>query len=122
MPFADNCPNESCPPDDVEPVNGVIVRFVKNDPPTHEDFMTWADKGLEAEDPCDGCSVSVLRSLKDVAEAIKASPWFRKRKVAVAELSHEHGVIKQTGPSKHHHSLWVERSHIASLHSRFRVK
>ncbi|MRG97537.1 hypothetical protein [Polyangium spumosum] len=120
MKFAENCP-KSCPPDDVEEVTGEVFRFVRNDPPTSEDMKTYADEGKPGSDACGACALSVLRSLEDVELARKAMPWFKRRLVARALLLGAHGVIKQTGPHKHHYSYWVEATYAASIHEQFTV-
>ncbi|MGH7269899.1 MAG: hypothetical protein ACREJ3_05660 [Polyangiaceae bacterium] len=121
MPFAGNCPKKDCPPQDAEKVNGDVIRFVRNDPPTAADTRTYADDGKTGDDACAACALSVLRRLEDVPVARKAMPWFKKRLVAKATLSPAHGLIKQTGANKWHFSFWVEAGHLATIHKSFAV-
>lgn len=121
MPFAANCPEESCPPADADPVNGDVIRFVRNDPPTAKDMETYADQGKPGSDACSACALSVLCRIEDVQAARKAMPWFKKQRVARATLSATYGRIKQTGPQKHHYSFWVEAAHGPSIHTKFTV-
>lgn len=82
-----------CPPTSAEDAHGEVFRFVRNEPPVAEDFVSVFIGGTlrDLDSKCQGCGLSVLRTEQDVKEARRLSPWFKKRKVAKARLSPEWG-------------------------------
>jgi hypothetical protein len=56
--------------------------------------------------------------MEDAAEKLRL---FRGRYIGIAQatLKRHHGVIKQTGKDKTHHSLWLRKAHLASCTTLF---
>jgi len=102
---------EKCPPDDAKSVSGVVYRFTNRTNPKHRDFLSyyelkpgedWGKKGCQAR------GLSVFTSEEDCKIAISLVPALKKKKLCVAELASESGVIAHT-PSKNnnnHMTLW----------------
>jgi hypothetical protein len=84
-------------------------------------MRTYADEDKPADDACQRCALSVLVRPEDVPVARKAMPWFKRRKVAMAHLMPEHGMVCQTGAHRWHFSLWVRVGHGSTIHERFEV-
>ena len=122
MQFSEKLPLH-CPPEDASSAVGRIYRFVRQDPPSRKDMQSWEEEGRNSGqgDPCQRCALSILVDEGDIASARAAVPVFRKRKVAVATMLAAHGCIKQTGNSAWHHSLWLERSIVETVHTMFQV-
>lgn len=102
---------EKCPPDNAEDVSGVVYRFTNRTNPKHKDFLSYYElKPTEnwGEKACQARGLSVYTSEEDCKTALAAMPALRKKRLCVAELSSEAGVIAHT-PSKNHHNhktLW----------------
>jgi len=102
---------EKCPPDDAENVSGVVYRFTNRTNPKHRDFLSYyelkpaKDWGKKA---CQARGLSVYTSEEDCKTAISLVPALKKKKLCIAELGSESGVIAPT-PSKNnynHKTLW----------------
>lgn len=102
---------EKCPPDDAENILGVVYRFTNRTNPKHKDFLSYyelkpsEDWGKKA---CQARGLSVYTSEEDCKAAISMVPALKKKKLCVAELGSETGVIAPT-PSKNsynHKTLW----------------
>jgi len=110
MTFPNHFPDD-CPSDSVQDANGIVFRFVRNEPPNASDFASIVVEGkpYDPEKECQACGLSVLRTEEDVAEARKLCPWFKKRKVAKARLSADWGKLAATESLNipNHHTWWV---------------
>lgn len=106
-----------CPPDDVDPAEGVFYRFVRHEPPTPDDFKRPIDtpryRGEEYKDRCELYALSVYSLIEDAKRAQDLIPAMSKRLIARGDLSPAHGVVSNT-PDKHptevlwsHHDWWV---------------
>ncbi|MFB2775608.1 hypothetical protein [Shewanella xiamenensis] len=102
---------EKCPPDGAEDVSGVVFRLTNRATPKHKDFLSYyelkpgEDWGQKA---CQARGLSVYTSEEDCKASISMVPALRKKKICVAELRSESGVIAPT-PSKNsynHKTLW----------------
>lgn len=102
---------EKCPPNDAADVSGVVYRFTNRTNPNHRDFLSYyelkpsEDWGRKA---CQARGLSVYTSEEDCKTAISTVPALKKKKLCVAELGSESGVIAPT-PSKNtynHKTLW----------------
>ncbi len=113
MRWPDHLP-DGCPPEDATGASEQVYRFVKNDPPTPEDFLSWRElypnkpcpKSLEE---CYVCSISVFTSKAAVRRLHKRIPTFKNMKPALGELNPTLGVIKNTPSNrtdKSHHDWW----------------
>lgn len=115
MPWPEHFP-DGCPPEEAQPVSGKVYRFVDNDPPHLEDFISWrkinpsepCPKGLTE---CQTCGLSVFTTEEGVCSALRRKPFLRKKKIALAHLSSELdlGVILNTpakGTGDNHHTWW----------------
>ena len=102
---------EKCPPDDAEDVSGVVYRFTNRINPKHRDFLSYyelkpdEDWGKKA---CQARGLSIYTSEEDCKAAVSLVPALRKKKLCIAKLGSEFGVIAPT-PSKNnynHKTLW----------------
>lgn len=102
---------ERCPPSDAKDVVGIIYRFTNRANPKHTDFLSyyelkpnenWGDKACQAR------GLSVFTSIDDCKIALAAVPALRKKKLCVAELTVNAGVIAATPSHNHcnHKTLW----------------
>jgi len=102
---------QACPPDSAEDARGEVYRFVHNEPPVAEDFVSFFDEGrsYKPDKKCQACGLSVLTTERDVKEARRLSPWFKKRMVAKARLSPDWGKTARTESKNipNHHTWWV---------------
>jgi len=108
---------DGCPPEDAQPVAGSVYRFVDNDPPQLEDFVSW--RKLNQSEPCpngltecQACGLSVFTTEEGVCTALRRKPFLRKKKTALAHLSSKLnlGVILKTparGTGNNHHTWWL---------------
>jgi hypothetical protein len=113
MAWPDHFP-DACPPADADAV-GTFYRFVLQDPPIADDFVSlWLKRdgnGIATEVKCKSCGLSLFTDLNDVEKARRKVPAFRPAKVAMGVLSTVEGKIKPT-PSmivKSHHTWWVPK-------------
>lgn len=102
---------EMCPPGDAENVAGMVYRFTSKTIPKFSDFISyyelkpdkdWGDKACQAR------GLSVYTTEEDCRAARAAVPALKKKKLCVAELPAEAGVIALT-PSKNttnHKTFW----------------
>ena len=94
-----------CPPADAKDANGAVHRIVKNNPPTEEDFLSYAETGQlpYAENRCMLVGLSVLHSIGDARRKIRRYPRLGTL-VAKGELNSAHG--KLTGQRRYGHLTW----------------
>lgn len=99
---------DRCPPADATSAEGVVLRLVRNDPPSADDFLPWSveNGGVDKSRPCQSCAVSVFDRLDDVRKMQRRVPAQRPKPVAEGELKSEMGVTKPTGAKKGTHRSW----------------
>ncbi len=102
---------EQCPPESAEPVSGKVYRFVNRTNPKERDFKSnyeqrpgtdWGNQGCQAR------GLSVFRTIEACDDMAEQVPALAKKKLAVANLSQNDGVIAET-PSRNsskHNTLW----------------
>lgn len=91
-----------CPPPDSDDANGVVFRCFKNDPPRERDMQTAEEQGrLLGADPCMRRAISTFRSQEDAEHQARLFRRWKRRFIAKAVLSAEHGKIKATGEPTH---------------------
>jgi hypothetical protein len=102
---------ELCPPDSSREPKEKVYRFVKQNPPSENDFIShrllYADKVFS--DECRACGLSVFTEMADVLSMRKRYNALRKKLLAVGNLSSDVGKILST-PGKYaksHHTWWV---------------
>ncbi len=102
---------EQCPPGCAEPVSGKVYRFINRTNPKEKDFKSFFElnPGRDwGEKACQARGLSVYKS-KDICEQmIDLIPALAKKKLAVAELDPDDGVIAETPStnSNEHNTLW----------------
>jgi hypothetical protein len=112
-----------CPPGDAVPLNGVVYRFVGGAAVTPDDMKSHTERGIaEGADPSDRAGLSVFLDLVH-ARFLLATPRWSASRIASADLSPEHGQIKQTGKAKvkKHHTMWLRRHVVVTAHELFSV-
>lgn len=104
-----------CPPSQAEEISGEVYRFTESENPSEKDFtpfkilhplQKWENKKKE----CESCGLSVLRTHEDCAAMRRKIPSFKKKFISVANLSQNHGKIKNTPSERtidHHFTWWV---------------
>lgn len=106
----------NCPPPEAKDASGTVYRFVKNNPPLAEDFLThkhrYPHQIFTGEKLCQACGLSVYISEKDILWARKSVPGMRKKlivKANLAALAAEFGKLKDTpsATSSPHYTWWV---------------
>lgn len=103
---------EGCPPDDADDAHGTVVRLVRGNPPTPEDFQSQYEGNPRrswGDDRCRACGLSVFQDPEDARAISRRIPAFRNRHIATADLEPAMGRLKHT-PSKHeptHHTWWL---------------
>lgn len=122
--FPDFFPTD-CPPTDATEAGGVYYRLVGDDPPSQDDFRTYAELGLRPKDDfCLRCGLSMFptvasatnqyRHLRELfGDGLRIGPL-----VAEGELHAKDGKTKQT--SKPPHETWWPCEDV-DRHSRFVV-
>jgi len=119
MPWPKHLP-DGCPPANAKPVAGSVYRFVDNDPPDADDFLSWREQNpsqtcRSSLTECQTFGLSVFTTEKGVCTALRRSPFLRKKKPALGTLTSEFGVILNTpsqgkngkGTGENHHTWWV---------------
>ncbi len=104
---------EQCPPSTAEKVSGKIYRFTNRTNPKHKDFLSYYERypkndWPEGEKACNARGLSVYANEEDCNVAAASNPALRKKRLCVAELPKEAGVVADT-PSKNnrnHKTLW----------------
>lgn len=99
---------DRCPPAEATPAAGVVLRLVRNDPPSADDFLAWCVENgkLLKSRPCQSCAVSVFDTLEDVRKLQRRVPGQRPKPVAQGELKSEMGVTKPTPAKERSHRSW----------------
>ena len=105
---------KGCPPADAMDADGQFYRFVSNDPPQGDDFLslrqlnprrTYPDVATE----CQSCGLSLLQDASDAKRMKSRIPAFRNKLVAIGALRPDCGRVLPT-PSRSstsHHTWWV---------------
>jgi hypothetical protein len=113
---------ENCPPEDSFQYNGEIFVFVKNDPPSSNDFKTACDKGLYPNaDQCLRQALSCGQSMKYLDSILSLFPVTKGWKKAKGYITSKDGVFKQTSGNKLHYSFWIQKQTKLNLNSKFKV-
>lgn len=108
-PLPDACP----PPDAAQPTSRLLVRLVRTDPPTAEDFRSCHLEGKtpsrKDHDPCawQGCSFFAEETPREKIDGIaKYKNHADKKFLAFIRIDEQSGVIK-IGPDGHHTTVWL---------------
>lgn len=100
-----------CPPDDARAAGGEVFRFVKNDPPKDEDFLSYWEMGRVGDRPCMRSGLSVYLDRGEAENARASVPGIRRQFpfIASAVLGATHGRMKPTpnGNARSHATWWV---------------
>lgn len=94
--WPDDLPS-GCPPSDAQSAEGAFYRLVKNDPPSLDDFRRPRDlprkRPILPEELCAYSAISLFGTIEDIQLARQYIPGFRKKKVALGELTPHMGVV-----------------------------
>lgn len=104
-----------CPPEEAFTYEGSLYRFINRNNPVPKDFKSyyetkigndWGDKACQAR------GLSVFKTLDDCSEMMRTVPALRKKKVAVATIDSECGLLANTPStkSKRHCTWWIPKS------------
>lgn len=95
---------EACPPDSATCREQVAYRVVASSPPTEDDFLTHAQKGLAVgAPPCSRASISVFSTYESALHLRQMRPKLGNF-IAKGHLTPKHGRISQ--PSSTGHMDW----------------
>ena len=110
--FATDCP-EGCPPADAVDANGDFFRLAHANPPSSEDYKTYAELGIFPDrDRCLRCGLSVFSNAKG---AVSLYQYMMKRHPGAVDLGKyvarlglhpTDGKVKQTNRPPHH-TWWM---------------
>lgn len=108
MTFPDTWP-EGCPPADADNPDGVLFRIVASNPPTREDFLSFAEEGrfLRSPPKCP-CMPYGLSVFPDRADAEWMAHAFPKLGgfLASGYLDKDSGMSKLTPGTRPSHTTW----------------
>lgn len=113
-----------CPPAEAEAASGIVYRYVDEDPPTSDDFLSLREKQptrVFGPKCCQASGLSVFRNPRDLEQLRRRVPGYRNALVARARLSEVHGLLKPT-PTRQgssHSTWWIPAGVLAA--SIFRV-
>jgi len=105
-------PKVACPPADARALSDSVYRIAD----TWESFLEQ-----ERAKGCRAASLSCYLALEDALAARALHDYWNDVPVVCATLSTEHGVIKQTGQSPKHHSVWLTRAALAEAPALFKA-
>ena len=113
---------KDCPPSDSNDTSHRVYRFVRCEPPTSDDFLSYKEINPSTdfgEKECAACGLSVYTELADALLAQKHVPGMAKRLVAQGDLIQGDGKIKPTPAfsGESHHTWW--RNHRVLVEQRF---
>nr|WP_320049639.1 hypothetical protein [uncultured Desulfuromonas sp.] len=102
---------EKCPPAEAKNVSGQVYRFTNRSSPKCKDFLSYYDLKPEKDwgsKACQARGLSVYTTVEDCETAVAAVPALRRKKLCVAVLSADTGVIAHTPSNNHynHKTLW----------------
>ncbi len=113
---------DDCPPSDANDLDGVVYRLVKSNPPTEADARSHLELGASPKaPPCQRSGLSCALDREYLEDVRRAVPYRRKNRIARGEFHSEHGKIKQTGPDRGHHTMWLRAPFLAKLPEMLRV-
>lgn len=101
----------SCPPTHASNLAGTVFRFINGAAPADRDFESYYERNPEkvwGGQACQARGLSVVHTWSDCRIMRKAIPALRKKRLAVAEVSTEIGLVAIT-PSNScagHHTWW----------------
>jgi len=100
----------NCPPDGCEKASGPVYRRVTGRI-KERGHRTYAEEGMcqPGMDKCDCASLSCYRDLELLRERMQVKKYMAKQAIVRADLTEEHGVMKQTGTDEAHWSVWLRR-------------
>jgi hypothetical protein len=94
------------PPSKAEPALGIYFRAAKSNPPSSDEFITYAELGrLPKADPCRRSGLSLLRSREDAVHQTQLFPKLGGL-IFQARLTAEHGKTLATPASLPSHTTW----------------
>jgi len=106
---------EQCPPKEAFSFNGNLFRFINRNKPVQKDFKSYYDSkpghdwnGKE----CQARGLSVYKTLEDCKEMMEVIPALRKKKLAVAQINENCGLLANTPStnSERHCTWWIPAS------------
>jgi hypothetical protein len=102
---------QNCPPPDAGSVESTYYRIVKSNPPTDDDFRSYAELGLvrKGTDPCVLCGLSVYDTLEAAINARSNFPILGDQ-IARGSLTDDHGKMKK---GRAHHWTWWPFENVA---------
>lgn len=103
---------DRCPPADAGTPDGIVYRFVRNNPPVDADFVSvHLERPNEdfGDELCEACGLSVYTVREDALRAWKRVPGMRKRHIAEGSLHGVQGRFKPTprGNTPSHSTWWI---------------
>lgn len=100
-----------CPPTDAEPLDREVFYLVSTAPPTRTDFQSALERGAFVSEPrCQRAGLSCAVEPVLLEETRRRVTRLRAHTVASATLTPDHGVHKQTGRDRRHHTMWLRRT------------
>ena len=105
----------NCPPAEAADANGIVFRFVANDPVHADDFRSHHELKLALQsNPCRRCSLSVYKSLEIARDRLRAlrtrNPKRAEKHLARGELTPADGKLSQAGRDSDHYEWWAFNS------------
>ena len=106
----------NCPLKDAVPVKGRIFRRLDGTP---DEWLSYKEqnKKFSPAKLCQATSLSCYTDLIALREMLAVHESWSQ--VVAADLSEEHGVIKQTGNNPDHHSLWLRNKYHSTCKQMF---
>lgn len=104
-----------CPPKEAFSFDGSLFRFINRNSPVQKDFKSYYDSKPGQDwkgKACQARGLSVYKTVEDCKEMMDLIPALRKKKLAVAQIDHNCGLLANT-PSTHserHCTWWVSSS------------
>jgi hypothetical protein len=114
----------NCPPDSASDADGVVFRFVANDPIDPTDFESHHERKLALQsNACRRCSLSVYKSLEIARDRLVSlrtrNPKRAEKHIAQGELTSADGKLSQAGQDPDHYEWWAFDG--VARHSSFRI-
>lgn len=103
----------SCPPVGAVNLAGTVFRFINGTLPADRDFISHYERNPAANwgtRACQARGISVVRTWADCGQMRKGIPALRKKRIAIAEISTQVGVVAPTpsGSCNGHCTWWRE--------------
>ena len=100
----------ACPPAHASNLAGAVFRFINGTAPADKDFVSYFERDTAKDwgtQACQARGLSVVRTWSDCGLMRKAIPALRKKRVAVAQVSTQIGLVASSpSNSCSGHSTW----------------